>query len=160
LKAHVAAAIAGLGASIGVAHAASPERAMTPAFDVAVSLTPKAAARLAHPHETLIVTAYVYGDANEKGRRLRLGDDLDQIAFGQEQDVELPTAGVAHVPGVRYDRRRLAYVEGGRLQVLVNVFSGRRSSKDNLLDCGIFQDTVEAAARAPIPIACKLIGER
>ncbi len=43
--------------------------------------------------------------------------------------------------------------------MLVNVFSGRHSSPDNLLDCDFFQDKITVAARAPIPIHCKLIGE-
>ena len=44
-------------------------------------------------------------------------------------------------------------------QVNVNVFSSRRSGPDNLLDCDFFQGTVAAARRAPIRLACKLIGE-
>ncbi|MDR3512652.1 MAG: hypothetical protein P4L73_13535 [Caulobacteraceae bacterium] len=145
--------VAWLGA--GAAEAA-PAWATTPAFQVAVSLSPKAAARLAHPHETIIVAAYVYGDANDRGQRL--ADEVGQIDFGREQKVELPGPGVARFQGVRYDTKRLVYVDG-KLQVLVNVYSGRRSSPDNLLDCSIFQDSVELAGRAVIPIRCKLIGE-
>ena len=43
--------------------------------------------------------------------------------------------------------------------MLINVFSGRHSSPDNLLDCGLFQDKIAVAARGPIQIRCKLIGE-
>ena len=149
---------AGLLAWSGAA-AAAPVWDVSPPFKVAVSLTPKAAARLAHPHETIVVSAYVYGEATPKGVKRHLADEMDQIDFGKEQYIEIPGAGVAQVPGVRYDKTKLAYIDGGKLLVLVNVYSGRRSAKDNLIECGIFEDSVALAAKAPIPIACKLIGE-
>jgi hypothetical protein len=162
MKVRTAAALAGLTVLLDLgasARAAAPDWAMTPAFQVQVGLSPKAAARLAHPHETIVVAAYVYGEATPKGVRLHLADEMDQIDFGKEQHVELQGAGTARVAGVRYDRRELDYLIDRKLQVLVNVYSGRHTSPDNLLDCGIFQDSVELAARAPIPIRCKLIGE-
>jgi len=154
----VAAALAATAVSAPT-RSATPDWATSPAFQVAVSLSPKAAARLAHPRETVIVSAYVYGEATPRGVRLHLADEMDQIDFGKEQTVELPGAGVARLAGVRYDRNKLVYLIDRKLLVLVNVYSGRRSSPDNLLDCGIFQDSVDLAAQAPIPIRCKLIGE-
>jgi hypothetical protein len=135
---------------------AAPDWTVGPAFSVTVSLSPKAAARLAHPKETIMISADFYGDANAKGQRMQ--NDGGQIVLSPSQKDEIPGAGVARFHGPKYDRTKLAYVDDG-LQVLINVFSGRHSSPDNLLDCDFFQDKIAVAARATIPIHCKLIGE-
>ncbi len=45
--------------------------------------------------------------------------------------------------------------------VLINVYTARKTTQDNLIDCGIFEDTLaKAQASQPIPIACKMIGEK
>jgi hypothetical protein len=134
-----------------------PERAAF--FLNAVSLTPRATARLAHTHDTVLVSAEFYGEATPQGVRRHMADEMDWIQFRPEARVELPGAKVAVIPARRNDPNKLAYVEGGKLQVLVNVFSSPRSGPDNLIDCAIFEDSIDLAARAPIQIACKLIGE-
>jgi hypothetical protein len=45
------------------------------------------------------------------------------------------------------------------LQLLINVYSGRKSSPNNLLDCGIYEGALKAIQGQSIPISCKLIGE-
>jgi hypothetical protein len=152
----ILASMAGL-APIQSAWAAAPDWTVGPNFVVAVSLSPKAAARLAHPKETIMISADFYGDANAKGQRLQ--NEGGQIVLSPGQKDEIPGAGVAKFHGPKYDKTKLAYVDDNGLQVLINVFSGRHSSPDNLLDCDFFQDKIAVAARATIPIHCKLIGE-
>jgi hypothetical protein len=45
------------------------------------------------------------------------------------------------------------------VQLLINVYSGRKSSPNNLLDCGIYEGPMQAVQGKSIPISCKLIGE-
>ncbi len=45
------------------------------------------------------------------------------------------------------------------LQILVNVFSGRKSSNDNLLNCGIYQGPLKSVQGCSVAVSCKLIGE-
>jgi hypothetical protein len=135
---------------------AAPDWTVGPNFSVTVSLSPRAAARLAHPKETIMISADFYGDANAKGQSMQ--NDGGQIELAPSQKDEIPGAGVAQFHGPRYDKTKLAYVDDG-LQVLINVFSGRHSSPDNILDCDFFQDKIAVVAAATIPIHCKLIGE-
>lgn len=139
----------------GIAHGA--ETAQTPAFDVAVSLSPAARERLAQGHETIIVAVDVFGMAIAHSHHHP--DQMGQIDLGSGQRVELGGAGVAHFRPVVYQTDLLNDVQDRKLIVLVNVFSGRHSSPDNLLDCGIFEDDVRIAASAPVQIHCKLIAE-
>ncbi len=150
-----AAGLAGL-APMGWASAAAPAWTVGPAFSVTVSLRPRAAARLAHPKETIMISADFYGDSNGKNRRLE--NDVGEIDLAPSQKDEIPSAGAAQFHGPKYDASKLAYVDAKGLQVLINVFSGRHSSPDNLLDCDLFQDKIALAARG-IAIHCKLIGE-
>jgi hypothetical protein len=136
---------------------AAPDWTTGPDLAVAVSLSPKAAARLAKPKETVVVTADFYGDSN--GKAPRMENPVGQIVLAPSQKDEIPGAGVARFKGPKYDKNRLAYIDANGFQVLINVFSGRHSSPDNLLDCDFFQDKIAVAARGPIPIHCKLIGE-
>ena len=147
------AAVAALAASAQ----AAPAWTVGPAFSVTVSLSPKAAARLAHPKETIMISADFYGDSNGKNRKLE--NDVGEIDLAPSQKDEISGAGTAqfHGPKLR-DQSKLAYVDANGLQVLINVFSGRHSSPDNLLDCGLFQDKIALAAKG-IAIHCKLIGE-
>lgn len=137
--------------------ASAASTAVEPSFAVAVSLSPRAAARLAHPKETIIVSADIYGDGNGKARRQQ--DEMGQIHFPGGRTVELGGPGVAQFPGAKYNPALLADVDANGMQVLINVYSGRRSSPGNLLDCDLFQDKITIAARAPIQIHCKLIEE-
>jgi hypothetical protein len=127
-----------------------------PAFSVTVSLSPKAAARLAHPKDTIMISADFYGDSNGKNRKLE--NDVGEIDLAPSRKDEIPGAGTAQFHGPKYDKAKLAYVDANGLQVLINVFSGRHSSPDNLLDCDLFQDKIALAAKG-IAIHCKLIGE-
>ena len=147
----IMAGLAGL-APITWASAAAPAWAVGPGFAVTISLSPRAAAGLANPKETIMISA----DANAKGRRLQ--DDMGQIVLAPSQKDEIPGAGVAQFHGPKYDKNLLADVDANGLQVLINVFSGRHSSPDNLLDCDLFQDKIALAAKG-IEIHCKLIGE-
>ncbi len=53
----------------------------------------------------------------------------------------------------------LQYVQNGKETVLINVYSGRRSNANNLLECDMFEDDVKLAEANGIHIGCKLIGE-
>ncbi|MCK8783636.1 hypothetical protein M0638_04475 [Roseomonas sp. NAR14] len=128
-------------------------------FAVAVTLSPRAAARLAALGESITVAAYYSGEPTRAARRH--ADRMGQINLGAER-ADLPGAGgTARLTGRNIRLAEIAWVENRAVQVLVNVFSARRRNPDNLLDCGIHEGALaEAAARSPIPIACRLIGER
>ncbi len=71
---------------------------------------------------------------------------------------ELTGAGSADFDGTGFLSDRLDLLQG-QPQVNINVYSGRKSSPDNLLDCDTFQDTLSVAAEVPIALHCKLITE-
>jgi len=137
---------------------AAPARANAPfGFAVHVTLSPKAAAKLAALHETITLSASYFGDPAPDA--VRHADEVGQIDLGR-QNVEISGAGgTGMIDGRGLKRARLAWLAKPEPQVNLNVYSSRRSGPNNLLDCTFFQDLVAVATRRPIELTCKLIGE-
>ena len=117
-------------------------------------LSPAAAAKLAAANETVVVAGDYFGLPAPGVTP----DMTGTLPLGR-QTVELFGAGLARFDAANADPSRLRQARNGEVHVLINLFSGRRSSDDNLLDCGIFQDSTRLAARTPVRIDCKLLGE-
>ncbi len=131
-----------------------------PAFDVEVSLSPQAQARLAQPRETIIVAAEYFGEPSADAQARKVAGSENPWLQLHRREIELDGAGVAHFPAVALDARQLAWTDRPDApQVNINVYSGRRSAPDNLLGCDMFQDTLAVAARATVRLQCRLIAE-
>jgi hypothetical protein len=124
-------------------------------FDVTVELTPRAAAQLKERGETIIVFADFYGSANARGAKY--ADHMGGIAWSKGDRVELGGPGVARFRSRDLNVELLNYFEKRKPYVLINVVSGRRTSKNNLLDCNAFEDSVYLAVKKGVRIACDLI---
>lgn len=124
-------------------------------YQVDVTLSPQARARLQEGGETIIVDADYYGAPVQAA--MDLADDVGRLDLGRAQR-ELAGAGSANFDGSGFLADRLGMIEG-EPQVNINVYSGRKSSPDNLLDCDFFEDALSVAGAAPIMLHCMLIGE-
>ena len=151
------AALAAALLTAGLASAAQAQAVTGPSFQVALTLSPAAAARLANPRETVIVDVEFYGvPASEK---LRMADQ-GRLDLATEQKIEVAGAGVVRIAGPVYDQSKLRSVEGGQLDVSVDGYSGRRSSPDNILMCDDTDDLgIQTAASHPVQLHCKLLTE-
>ena len=100
------------------------------------------------------INAWYYGEAIKP----KDGDEMGEVALGNE-DVDLAGAGTAELGKISVKTKDLAKVKGHTTTLLINVYTSRKKFENNLFDCGIFQDLVTVAAKAPIAISCKMIGE-
>ena len=125
-------------------------------FEVRVSFSEKAAAKLAAISEKIFVAASYSGDANAAGKTHR--DEIGRIDLGTEKIEAKGEPGTIRVTGRRIERRRLAWVDGPVL-LNVNIYSARLRGPDNILACDFFDGTVEGARRGPISLHCSLITE-
>lgn len=125
------------------------------AYDVAVTFTEASAKKLMDMGERVTVAGYYWGvpTAEAKGR----ADEQGQIPLGEDMVEIGPLNGHVTMPGVGLNTARLKDVEGGKPQLLVNVYSARLKHNDNLLDCGIFEGPVTEAQGKTPEISCKLI---
>lgn len=137
---------------------AKPAPAATqPGFTVTITYSQKAMATLVARKETVIVAGYLYAFP-AKGTPKRDVDEIGQVDLGEVHD-EIAPGATATFAQVNLTQAMLKWVDAQGPQLLINVYSGRKSSPDNLLDCGIYEGSLKAVQGQSIPISCKLIGE-
>lgn len=126
-------------------------------FNLNITLSPKAAARLRTTHEGITVDAKYYGDATPAAASH--ADEVGRIDLGDEQ-LDLPGhAGPAHLTGREVALSHPGWIQGG-VKVNVNVYSSRHSSKDNILACDFIDGSLAAVIKAePVTLHCGLITE-
>jgi hypothetical protein len=129
---------------------------VVPAHTIIVTLSPAAMQKLSESGETVIVSAD-YSGKPKPGTAKRWIDDEGQVELGSTQ-VETKPGQPVVFPAFQLKPEAFAQTDGGSPILLINVFSGRRSSQDNLLACDIYEDPVKNLA-PNYKIPCKLIGE-
>ena len=140
-------------ASIAGAARAQPVQPVT----VEVTLSPQAAARLAALHEGVTVAASFAGDPVAAARRQV--DERGQVSRAGESVPIADPPGRVVVTGAGVTEAKMRLLRNRNVHLLINVFSARRAVPDNILFCGLFDDSAALAAREPVRINCKLISE-
>lgn len=127
-------------------------------FCVNVQLSEPAREKLTDSKETIIVAGYFTGHPKKgteakyldiKSRDVNLGDVQQEIWPGQ----------TAVFKQLNLDPDALSRIDSQGPHILIDVFSGRKSSKDNLLDCEDYDDQFESLRGRTILIHCRLIAE-
>jgi hypothetical protein len=135
----------------------APPAATVPGFTVTVTYSQKAMATLAAGKETVIVVGYLYGFPIQ-GTPKQDVDHVGQISMGEVKK-EIAPGATATFDHVKLNQPMMKWMDSQGPQLLINVYSGRKSSPNNLLDCGIYEGPLKAVQGQSIPISCKLIGE-
>jgi hypothetical protein len=128
-----------------------------PGFTVTITYSQKAMATLVAGKETVIVAGYLSGFPI-KGTPKQYVGKMAQIDMGEVKDEVAPGA-IAKFDRIKLNQAMMKWVDSQGPQLLINVYSGRKSSPNNLLDCGIYEGSLQAIQGQSIPISCKLIGE-
>ncbi len=131
--------------------------ATTPGFTVSITYSQKARSTLEARHETVIVAGYLYGSPKENTPK-RYVDDVGQVDLGEVKS-EIAPGATATFDRLKPNQALLKWLDSDGLQLNINVYSGRKSSNDNLLDCGIYDGPLKAVQGQSIGISCKLIAE-
>lgn len=124
------------------------------AFEVQLTLTQRAAEQLMKSSERVIVDAMYWGVPTPVAASS--ADEIGQIPLGEDAVEVAPGNAVVKVPGAGFDAGRITSVDGGP-QVLVNVYSARKTHEDNLLSCGPYEGPLAKAQEKPVAIECDLI---
>jgi hypothetical protein len=127
-------------------------------FAIDVSLSPPAAAKLASLKEKIDIAVVWHGEPTKAGKRH--ADEMGEIDLGTETVRVSGAGGRAEIAGRDVKVANIGWIKDKKVQANVNVFSARLGSKDNLLDCDFFDDSVAKARDKPLALRCKLIGEK
>ncbi len=124
-------------------------------FELDVTLSPKAAAKLAAMGEKIDVAVYWSGEP--KPAFAKKANNEGEIELGEEV-LELPGSAVhAVVTGKKFVASHLSWIKGGSPRVLVNVYTARKKDPNNLLNCDIYDGDFAKLGEKPLSLACKLI---
>jgi hypothetical protein len=110
-----------------------------PSFKILVKLSEKAESKLKKDNETVIVQCYFSGIPKDTTREEYL--DEGRVPVGTARR-ELRDGRTATFDGCKILRTDFESLANPDFEILVNIFSGRRSTDVNILDCEFLQDSV------------------
>jgi hypothetical protein len=133
------------------------EKMAVPKFSVAVNFSQAAKNRLMSLNEGVTVSAVFDGDGEPlKGAKTAPNRDV----FLGHAKSEVDANGVAFFSGIEIPTSAYKRLSDKNYYVTLNIFSSRKATKDNFLDCGVQDERIEVAKREAIKSDCKLIGEK
>ncbi|WP_033839129.1 hypothetical protein [Mesorhizobium loti] len=138
--------LAPLGSEAANAAAATPS-APPYFYDVEISLSPEAMARMKSLHRQVTLANHFYGDASpEAAARLNL-KPFSELDIGTETIPVAVANQTVHVTGAPVTANKLADIVGQKPSVLVQIFSGSNTpgANDNQLHCDFFQEQITLA---------------
>ena len=142
-----------LGATCAVA--IPQEHIIVPTFAVKVKLSPAARRELARRHETIIAEAHFSGEP-KRGSPFQISDVGLDLGYAS---CELSGEGVVEFKNVTLRKKMIESLVDPNYQVIVAVFSGRKSGPDNLLSCSTLQDKISRLKGKTHLVTCPLIAE-
>ncbi len=122
-------------------------------YDVALTFTPAAAAKVAQRGDKVTIAALYYGNAtpasvalaDAKDGTIHLTTDLVETD-ASDHPVHMTGAG-ANVPNLQYITQKKPLVQ-------LNIYASKAGKKDPVIACSVFQDYVASAQLAPVAIHC------
>lgn len=128
-------------------------------FRVDVQLSDAARKKLIDNKETIIVGAYFTGHPKPGTEERYLDIKSGDVDLGDAKQ-EIHPGETAIFNELNLDPDALGRIDSRGPHILTNVYSGRKSSKDNLLDCEDYDGSFESIRGRTIVIRCQLIAER
>lgn len=130
---------------------------LVPSFEILIELDEKANHKMISQSETIIVSAELFGtpkDSVDSSLLTELGE-----LYLATPTIELDKPGVAKFDNIRISKTSYEALADRDFIVLINVFSGRKSSNDNLLNCEMLQEPISKVAGKTHSLKGKLIYE-
>lgn len=128
---------------------------LLPAFEIEVTLSDAAQKKILVDEETIIVKAYLSGQPKDSAA---IESEMG-LLFLAEAQVELDGAGVARFDKVNIPKEVYETLADKDFEVLINIYSGRRSSEYNILNADLLQEPISRVTGERHILNAKLIGE-
>ena len=133
-----------------------------PYFEIELNLSEKAEEKLKTDNETVIVMAYFEGGiTNIENVPEHYKDKIfaSRFLYFASHSIELTDKRLARFENIKFSKDLYDLLDDKDIMVLINVFSGRKSTGDNLLDVDILQGTISEIKGKKFTLNGKLIGE-
>ncbi|MFZ0286468.1 MAG: hypothetical protein WAL32_14655 [Terriglobales bacterium] len=128
-------------------------------FGVNVQLSEAAGKKLIDSRETIVVAGDFTGHPKQGTEARYLDIKSGDVDLGEVRQ-EIHPGETALFDQLNLNQDAPARIDSQGPHILTDVVSGRRSSKDNLLDCDDYDGSFESIRGRTIVIRCQLIEER
>ena len=129
---------------------------IVPPFEITVQLSETADKKIKEAKETIIVSAMFSGVPTDTTMKEYV--EWGEFSLGEKQ-LEMPAPGTVRFENAKIAKKDFEKLGSKDIQVLINVFSGRKSTGDNLLDCEILQEPISKVRQQNNVLKGKLIYE-
>jgi|GEM_PF-2492649 len=129
-----------------------------PSFLIHVTLSDAAAKKLHDAHE--MINGAVWFDGDGYSRPGEYTAPMRPVVLGGRYEFELDQPGVVSVDHATVSEEAFKRLTDTDYYYTINVYSGRRAFKDNVLDCGDAGGRISEATKKPIQITCDLLPSR
>ena len=123
-----------------------------------ISMSTKAAVKLAATKEKIVVNAEWMGDPTKAAAK-KVDQELGYVQLGTEKTTVDATTTTVTLTGAKVDAAKVAWVQDRKVRINVNIYSARLGNKENILDCEGFDGELADLQKRAGAIQCKLIGE-
>ncbi len=124
-------------------------------YDIALSITPAAAAKMAKTGDNITVFALYYGNATPASASL--ADPSDGTIHLNTDKVEVEAKDqTVHMTGEGVNTPNFDKITEKKPLVLINLFATKAGKKNLAIACNGFQDYVSSAQARPVAIRCDL----
>jgi hypothetical protein len=121
-------------------------------FEIDVSLSPKAKKKIISSNETMIINVSLSGIP--KDEKLYSEDGQFYVASSEK---EITYGQLAKFDNIKFSRKVYDQLTGKDVEVTAFVYSGRKSSKDNLLTGDLLSGRISDVVNKKFTLKCKLI---
>ena len=129
---------------------------LLPTFEIEVTLSDSAKKKMTADGETIIVKAYLTGQPKDSVD-IEL-TELGELFLGTPQ-IELDRPGIARFDKINISKKTYEALVDKDFEILINIYSGRRSSENNLLDAELLQGPASTVTGKRHILNAKLIRE-
>ena len=123
-------------------------------FEIEVSLNAKAKERIVNSKETIIINVTLTG--TPKDTTLYAEDGQFYVASAEK---EISYGQIARFDKIKFSKKTFDQLVDKNVYLNAFVYSGRKSSPNNLLDCNIIADSISNIVNKKFTITGKLIGD-
>jgi hypothetical protein len=129
---------------------------LVPEFQIELKLSEKAEIKINENNETVIVKAMFIGTPKDTTLQ-----DEEYLKFGQltigVKEIELSKGRVAKFNNCKISKKDYNSLSNKNFEVNINVFTGRRIFRDNLINCDFLQEGIDSIKNKRFTLKGKLI---
>ena len=137
----------------------SDDSVNVPNFEIQLNLSEKAEKTLKEKNESIIISVDFIGEPEKRivqSRKYEFYDENGDLTIGTKR-VEFESERIIKFENCKVSKKSLNLLKNKTYEVRVNVFSGRKSSKDNLITCDYLQENINKIKNKRITLNGKLI---